>query len=181
MLTAVIGATSSGGLSAELPAELVVNVRAGGQDREVLLHKYSIRAQGFRIRTWHQGRAGYVTQAPPEITTYRGTVTGEPNTRVCAVIKPRTGLTIYAHAGKTPIWSVTNEDIDDGLLTDPAESPVPDDEMPLDGLADGAMSLLDSSPGCGPALGPDASSGADTASTDGAGHRKRASDNEVLG
>jgi hypothetical protein len=146
LLIAVIGVMSSSGLCAELPAELVVHVRADGKDREVLLHKYSIRAQGFRVRMWRQGRGGYVTQVPPEITTYRGTVTGEPNTRVCAVIKPRTGLTIYAHAGKTPIWSVTDEDIDDRLLSDPAESPAPDDEMPLDNLAEGTMFLLDSFP-----------------------------------
>ncbi len=140
LLIVVVGVASSGRLCAELPAELVVQVRAGGQNREVLLHKYSIRAQGFRVRLW-QSR-GYVTQTPPEITTYRGTVTDEPNTRVCAVIKPLTGLTIYAHAGKTLIWRVTNEKINPRLLSDPAETLMPDDEVSADGAAVLQESLL---------------------------------------
>ncbi|MHC4679461.1 MAG: LamG-like jellyroll fold domain-containing protein [Planctomycetota bacterium] len=99
---------------AELPEHLMIEVRASGRDRELNLHKYSIRAQGFRVRLWHQD-LGYVTHDPPEVATYRGTVTGEPNTRVCAVIKPIKGLTVYAHAGKTPIFKATNVGITDQL------------------------------------------------------------------
>ena len=139
LLIAVIGITSSGRLCAELPDELVVSVMTGSREREVKLHKYSIRAQDFRVRLWYSGR-GYVTQMPPEITTYRGTVTGEPNTRVCAVIKPLTGLTIYAHAGKTPIWRVTDEDVNPRLLRDPAEALMPDD-----GVSDDAATVLEES------------------------------------
>src|SRR4030042_241555 len=74
---------------AELPEDLTVSVRAEGRNRELYLHKYSIRAKDFRVRLWYPGR-GYMTPSPPEIATYRGTVTGEPNTRVCGVIKPQT-------------------------------------------------------------------------------------------
>jgi hypothetical protein len=91
---------------------------------------------------WYQSR-GYTTRTPPEIATYRGTVTGEPNTRVCGVIKPLTGLTIYAHAGKTPIWRVTNEDIPGQRAADPAETPVGEDETSMDTLANAATYLLD--------------------------------------
>ncbi|MHC4701534.1 MAG: hypothetical protein ACYTFQ_13285, partial [Planctomycetota bacterium] len=87
LLIAVAGIAGSGRLHAELPDELILQVEAGGRQRQVQLHKYSIRARRFRVRTWQQGR-GYVTVDPPEVTTYRGTVTDEPNTRVCAVIKP---------------------------------------------------------------------------------------------
>ncbi|MHC4355983.1 MAG: Ig-like domain-containing protein, partial [Planctomycetota bacterium] len=128
LLAVLVGIAGPGASRAELPDELTLRVKAGGHEREVLLHKYSIRAGRFRVRTWHQGR-GYVTAAAPEITTYRGTVADEPNTRVCAVIKPLTGLTIYAHAGKTPIWRVTNEAISPRFLRDPAEALMPDDEV----------------------------------------------------
>ncbi|MHC4568944.1 MAG: Ig-like domain-containing protein, partial [Planctomycetota bacterium] len=106
-------------------------------------------------RTWQQGR-GYVTVDPPEVTTYRGTVTDEPNTRVCAVIKPLTGLTIYAHAGKTPIWRVTDEQISPRFLRDPAEALMPDDEVVAD---DAALVLEDflaavQPPGKMPPAGP---------------------------
>jgi hypothetical protein len=99
---------------AELPDSLVIQVRANGLDRELNLHKYSVRAQGFRVRLWFLD-LGYVTLDPPEVRTYRGTVTGELNTRVCAVIKPIKGLTVYGHAGKTPIFKATNVDITDQL------------------------------------------------------------------
>jgi len=126
LVIAVVAAGYCDGLRAELPEELTLSVEAGGRQRDVQLHKYSIRAGRFRVRLWHRGR-GYVAAAPPEIRTYRGTVAGEPNTRVCAVIKPQTGLTIYAHAGKTPIWRVTNEEISPMLIGDPAETLMPDD------------------------------------------------------
>lgn len=125
---------------AELPDDLTVTVRTEGRERELHLHKYSIRARDFRVRIWYPGR-GYATQALPEITAYRGTVTGEPNTRVCAVIKPRTGLTIYAHAGKTPIWRVTDR-LYDQPAVDPAESPASDDEVFIDVLLDGTVHQL---------------------------------------
>ncbi len=141
MMIVAIGVACPGGLRASLPDELAIRVEAGGREREVLLHKYSIRAGRFRVRTWHQGQ-GYATAAAPEITTYRGTVTDEPNTRVCAVIKPQSGLTIYAHAGKTPIWRVTDEQISPRYLRDPAEVLMPDDEVSPEAATFSAVSLL---------------------------------------
>jgi len=128
LMIAIVTVAYCDGLRADLPDELTLSIEAGGRRREVQLHKYSIRAGRFRVRLWHRGR-GYVTAATPEVTTYRGTVTDEPNTRVCAVINPQTGLTIYAHAGKTPIWRVTNEQVSPRLLRDPAEVLMPDDEV----------------------------------------------------
>lgn len=126
---------------AELPDDLTVTIRAQGQNRELHLHRYSIRAQDFRVRLWYPGR-GYTIQAPPEITTYRGTVTGEPNTRVCAVIKPRTGLTVYAHAGKTPIWKVTDDQLYDQPAIDLMESTISDDKVSIDVLSDATAHQL---------------------------------------
>jgi len=141
-LIIAIGGLASDRLCAELPDNLVVNITANGRQREVVLHKYSIRAEDFRIRLWYQSR-GYTVQTPPEITTYRGTVTDEPNTRVCAVIKPLTGLIVYAHAGKTPIWSLTDQKINDQPVGDPADDTVHDHEMLMDILTDGAIVQLD--------------------------------------
>ena len=42
LLPAIISAVGSRGLCTELPAELVLLVRAEGRDREVVLHKYSV-------------------------------------------------------------------------------------------------------------------------------------------
>jgi len=155
LMIVVVAVGYSDVLRADLPDELTLRVEAGGRQREVQLHKYSIRAGRFRVRLWHQGR-GYVTAAAPEITTYRGTVTDEPNTRVCAVIKPQTGLTIYAHAGKTPIWRVTDEQVNPRLLRDPAETLMPDDEVSEEHIDPALENFLAAvqSPGQMPPPGP---------------------------
>lgn len=97
-----------------LPASVTLNVTVNGQPRTLNLYQRPVRATNFLLLTWTSAN-GYRTNAtPPPVRTYRGTVTEEPNTLVCAVIKPGGLLSAAAfdyEGGKSYQWTLSSVDV----------------------------------------------------------------------
>jgi autotransporter-associated beta strand protein len=97
-----------------LPDNLTLtNINILGQPRTLSLYKRPIRSTNFYYLTW-TGAAGYQTNAPPPVRTYRGTATDNTNTIVCAVIKP--GGVLEADGfdyeqGKSYTWQIDNVNV----------------------------------------------------------------------
>ena len=94
---------------AQYPDNMTVTVTVSSQPKTLVLHRYSTRASTFRLQTWTAG-GGYVTvPVPPEVMSYRGSVSNEPNVIVTASLRP-SGFYAVATAGKDDIWSVNVEE-----------------------------------------------------------------------
>lgn len=100
-----------------LPDTLNLTVTVNGQTRHLNLERRSVRAADYTFYTWTTA-GGYVAMAPaslPEVRTYRGTVTEEPNTLVCAVVRPNGRLYANAFIGKGHWWQLSNVDVSSQL------------------------------------------------------------------
>lgn len=101
-----------------LPTNLLLtNLTIQGQSRTLALYKRPVRATNFFYLTWN-ATAGYTTNTPPPVRTYRGTVVGASNTIVCATIKP--GGLLQADGfdyeqGKSYTWQLNNIDVSSQL------------------------------------------------------------------
>ncbi len=93
-----------------LPDTLTLVVSAQGEQVELNLYKYSIRASDFRVRFWTASH-GYEQSECPTLRTYRGTVSEEPNLRVLAVIYPGGYLRARATAGQMDVWEMGPIDV----------------------------------------------------------------------
>lgn len=91
------------------PDSMTNNVTISGTNTTLILHRYSIRSPDFKLFLWSSG-GGYVPATAPEITTYRGTVVGQPNLIVCGSLR---GNNLYAIAteGKNNAWSIGPVDV----------------------------------------------------------------------
>ncbi len=93
-----------------LPDTLTLAVSANGEQVELNLYKYSIRASEFRVRFWTADH-GYEQSDLPILRTYRGTVSRKPNLRVLAVIYPRGYLRARTTAGQMDVWEIGPIDV----------------------------------------------------------------------
>jgi len=100
--------------AAQLPDNLVLtNITIQGQPRTLSLYKRSVRATNFFYLTWSAG-AGYQTNTPPQVRTYRGTLPDNTNTIICAIVKP--GGLLQADGfdyeqGKSYTWQINNVNV----------------------------------------------------------------------
>lgn len=120
------------------PAAVTLNVTVNGQPRTLNLYQRPVRATNFLLLTWTSAN-GYQTNAtPPPVRTYRGTVAQEPNTLVCAVLKPGGLLSAAAfdyEKGKTYHWTLSNVDVSGQL---PAGAALPEGQGTASVLAEEA-------------------------------------------
>jgi hypothetical protein len=100
-----------------LPDTLNLTVTVNSQTRHLALTRRSVRAADYTMYTWTTA-GGYVAAAAedlPEVRTYRGTVAEEPNTLVCAVVRPNGRLYVNAFIGKGHWWQLSNVDVSSQL------------------------------------------------------------------
>lgn len=91
------------------PDNMTNTVSISGTNTTLVLHRYSIRSADFKFYLW-SSTGGYVQTNAPEVTTYRGTVVGQPNVIVCASLR---GTVLYAIGteGKNYTWSIGPVDV----------------------------------------------------------------------
>ncbi|SHI50114.1 Cadherin domain-containing protein [Rubritalea squalenifaciens DSM 18772] len=131
-LSMAILAASASSAFAVLPDSLTLTVDVdgnGSQETTLNLYKRSVRAPGIVWYRYDTPNSTYTADTNlPEVRTYRGTVAGDPNTRVFAVIYP--DGTIRAEAqdflvGRNFKWEVKNQNVSSQLDQEGPATPNP--------------------------------------------------------
>lgn len=113
--------------AATLPNSLKVQVTAAGQVQTLNLHKRTARSANCKFLTW-DSQNGYQEAPLPEVRTFRGTVSENPNALVIAAIDENNRITaamidrVYSHNIR---WAVSNVDVSSQLSTPVAAAPMP--------------------------------------------------------
>lgn len=139
-------------------------MRPSQEERTLILKRYTMRAVGFHLAHWTNGKMEIVT-APP-VRTYRGYSKENPNERVCAVIYPNGTLDAMATTGFLNAWRTGEvQQVQDqikgkpgtndgrhlwpgGALTKRDQAPSPWEELPISGNLQRMKVLIDITTQC---------------------------------
>lgn len=127
--------------AAPLPQDLKLTVSADGQTQTLNLHKRTARTGDFILYTWDAAN-GYQIQPTPEVRTFRGTVTENPNALVIAFIDTNGKLTAHCfdrEYAQNQRWKLSAVDVT-AQLGNPA-TPAPMPTQPVAAPRDGSTGI----------------------------------------
>ncbi|MCW1923891.1 Ig-like domain-containing protein [Luteolibacter arcticus] len=129
--------------AATLPDDVLLKVTVSGTTKTLNLHKRTTRAKDFKLFVW-DATNGYKETPSPEVRTFRGTVTEDPNALVVATIDSKNIVRAYCFdMEQTPntLWYAKDEVA--SQLADPrTPSPMPPQAVAAPRGGSGGLPLI---------------------------------------
>ncbi len=85
------------------PKEFTVKVDRNGHTKQLVLKRHSLKAPNFCVKVWYAGQLQ--DASAPNVTTYRGSLAGDPLSKVCATLGSR-GLEAKVVEGDRQTWKI---------------------------------------------------------------------------